>query len=277
MQKRSLEGKTAWITGSSRGIGQAIAVQLARSGADVVIHGSSMNSSAYFGEGDSLAEVAGRIAKDSGVRTMYVSGDLTKPENVQDMVRQIRGQFTRIDILVNNAGGDIGSKGVSGPNAGKITEGNDAVFLPYEDIRAIIDRNLWTCISVCKEVVPEMIERKSGRVVNIGSVAGTYGRKHGAIYCAAKAAVHNYTRCLADLLRPYGITANVVAPGDTLSPRFKASRPIDSERLNSYGSLVRYAWPAEIAAAVEFLVSEASAHITGQILRVDGGSHLWPA
>ena len=276
MQQKHLEGKIAWVTGSSRGIGQAIAVQLAQAGADVVIHGSTMNSSAYFGEGASLAEVAEKIAKDTGARVMYVIGDLCLPENVRAMVSQIHEKLGRIDILVNNAGGDTNSQGAAGPNAGKITDGNDALFMPYEEIRTILDRNLWTCISVCKEVVPEMMERKEGRVVNIGSVAGMFGRTGGAIYGAAKAAVHNYTRSLADMMRPYGITANVVAPGDTLSPRFKASRPIDPDKIRSSGSLVRYAWPHEIAEAVEFLVSGGAAHISGQVLRVDGGAQLWP-
>jgi 3-oxoacyl-[acyl-carrier protein] reductase len=143
-------------------------------------------------------------------------------------------------------------------------------------MRAIIDRNLWTCISVCKEVAPEMMERKKGWIINVGSIAGTYGMQLGAVYGAAKAAVHNYSRSLAGMLRPYGICVNVVAPGGTLSPRYKASRRIDEERLNSYGSLVRYAWPREIAMAVEFLVSDAAAHISGQVLRVDGAEQLWP-
>ena len=274
MNTQHLAGRVAWITGSSRGIGQAIAVQLAKAGADVVIHGSTLNSSSYFDEGESLVTVADAIAKDAGVRTMHVTGDLTKPENVQAMVRQIREKLGRIDILINNAGGDLSSKGATGPNAGKIMEGNDALFLPYEDIRVIIDRNLWSCISVCKEVAPEMMERKKGWIVNIGSIGGMFGMQLGAIYGASKAAVHNYSRSLAGMLRPYNICVNVVSPGGTLSPRYRASRPIDEERLNA-DSLLRYAWPQEIAAAVEFLVSDAASYITGQVLRVDGGEQLF--
>jgi 3-oxoacyl-[acyl-carrier protein] reductase len=104
MPEKHLAGRTAWVTGSSRGIGQEIAAQLARAGADVVIHGSTMNSSAYFGEGESLADVARKIAQETGVRAICLAGDLTKPENVQDMVRRIREEFGHIDILVNNAG-----------------------------------------------------------------------------------------------------------------------------------------------------------------------------
>jgi NAD(P)-dependent dehydrogenase (short-subunit alcohol dehydrogenase family) len=100
MDSKHLVKKTAWITGSGRGIGQAIALRLAHAGADVVIHGSTMNSSAYFGEGESLAAVAQKISDEAGVRAMYVTGDLCRPENVQDMVRQIRKEFGHIDILV---------------------------------------------------------------------------------------------------------------------------------------------------------------------------------
>jgi 3-oxoacyl-[acyl-carrier protein] reductase len=154
-------------------------------------------------------------------------------------------------------------------------EGNNAVFMPYEEIRTIIDRNLMTCINVCKEVAPEMIERKKGWIVNIGSIAGLFGTEVGAVYGAAKAAVHNYTRSLAAFLRPYGVYANVVAPGDTLSSRFIASRHLDVTQIPETESLKRYGKPEEIAKAVEFLVSEGASFVTGQIIRADGGSQLW--
>ena len=274
MQVKHLEGRTAWVTGSSRGLGQAIALRLAKAGANVVIHGSTMNSSSYFKEGGSLAEVADTIAKETGAKTMCVAGDLTRVDVVKDLVTQIRENFGHIDILVNNAGGDTGSMGAAGKNAGKIVEGNDALFLPYEEIRTIMDRNLMTCINVCKEVVPAMIDKQEGWVVNIGSIAGMAGLVGAAIYATAKAAVHEYTRCLAALTRPHGVHVNCVAPGDTLSERFKASRPLEDERMNQ-ASLERYGWPVEIASAVEFLVSEGGSYITGQVIRVDGGRQIW--
>jgi 3-oxoacyl-[acyl-carrier protein] reductase len=274
MAEKHLAGKTAWVTGSSRGIGQAIAEQLAGAGANVVIHGSTLNSSSYFNEGDSLAAVAEKIGKENGVRTMHVAGDLTKVEVVKDLTARIRGELGHIDILVNNAGGDTGSMGAAGKNAGKIVEGNDPLFLPYEEVRAILERNLMTCIIVCKEVVPAMIERKAGWVVNIGSIAGLAGLPAASIYATSKAAVHEYTRCLAAYLRPYGVHANVIAPGDTLTPRFKASRPLEDARMDQ-SSLERYGWPVEIARAVEFLCSDGGSYITGQVLRVDGGRQIW--
>ncbi|MDR1626307.1 MAG: SDR family oxidoreductase [Spirochaetia bacterium] len=274
MAEKHLAGKTAWVTGSSRGIGQAIAEQLAAAGSNVVIHGSTANSSSYFNEGESLSAVAEKIGKEYGVKTMHVAGDLTKVEVVKDLVSQIRGRLGHIDILVNNAGGDTGSMGAAGKNAGKIVEGNDPLFLPYEEVRTILDRNLMTCIIACKEVVPAMIERKAGWVVNIGSIAGLAGLPAASIYSTSKAAVHEYTRCLAAYLRPYGVHANVIAPGDTLSPRFKASRPLEDARMDQ-SSLERYGWPVEIARAVEFLCSEGSSYITGQVIRVDGGRQIW--
>ncbi|MCX7786761.1 MAG: SDR family oxidoreductase [Spirochaetes bacterium] len=276
MSERHLEGKVAWVTGSSRGIGKEIAFQLARKGVKVCVHGSSLYSSNAFGEAESLEVLARTIEKETGSLTSYVIGDLTDPEVVRALKEKIESSLGPIDILVNNAGGDIGVKGVQAPQAGK-PERNDAVFISIEDLRKILDRNLLTCIYVCREVVPSMIQRKKGVIVNIGSIAGLVGLAESAIYATAKAAVHEYTRCLATMLRPYGIRANAVAPGDTVTERFKASRPLEEKRMQTSGSLERYGWPQEIATTVEFLVSEASSYITGQVIRVDGGKQTWPA
>lgn len=275
MTERKLTGKVAWVTGSSRGIGREIAAHLARCGAKVVLHGSTATPARILEAGEDLGTIAAEIAQASGVDTMIVCGDLTKPDVVKALVGQIHARFGHIDILVNNAGGDIGTKGVDAPKAGK-PERNDAVFIGNDDLQIILNRNLMTCIYACKEVVPGMIERKQGWVVNIGSIAGLVGIPESAIYATAKAAVHEYTRCLASMLRPYGVYANVVAPGDTVTERFKASRPIEESRLSTTGSLERYGWPIEIAQAVEFLVSDAASYITGQVIRVDGGRQMFP-
>ena len=275
MDKR-LEGKVAWVTGSSRGIGRVVADHLASLGAKVAVHGTTATSTRAFNEADSLEAVASAIAETNDADVLAVHGDLTDDATVKSLAAEIRERFGRIDILINNAGGDIGSQGTSGAKAGKPVE-NDAVNVSLDDVRTVLDRNLMTCILVCREVVPEMMERSSGWVVTIGSIAGLGGHRSEVVYGTAKAAVHEYTRCLASQLRPYGVYANVIAPGEIITARFEASRPTRDERKVHEGALTRYGWPDEVAKAVEFLVTPDSSYISGQILRIDGGAQLFPA
>ncbi|HEV8308482.1 MAG TPA: SDR family NAD(P)-dependent oxidoreductase [Methylomirabilota bacterium] len=273
---RPLEGQVAWVTGSSRGLGRAMATHLGRLGAAVAVHGTTLTSARAFGEAESLEQVARDVAAETGSRVVAVWADLTDPTAVKAAAAQIRAALGPIDILVNNAGGDIGPAGAMGPRGGK-PEQNDCVFISVEDLRAVLDRNLLSCILVCREVVPEMMERRAGRIVNIGSVAGLSGRAQGAMYATAKAAVHEYTRCLAAQLRVFDIPVNCVAPGGTLSPRFLATGQADPGVLEKGDVLEGYGRAEDIARAVEFFVTAAGRHVSGQVLRVDGGEQTWPA
>jgi 3-oxoacyl-[acyl-carrier protein] reductase len=144
-------------------------------------------------------------------------------------------------------------------------------------VRAVIDRNLLTTILVCQRVARIMMERRKGRIIAIGLVAGSRGRTKGSNYATAKAVVAHFTHCRADQLRPYGVTANIIAPGDTRTERFLATRAVDPRRLIEEGTLDRIASVDEVARVVELFAGPLGAFVSGQVLRVDGASQSSPA
>jgi 3-oxoacyl-[acyl-carrier protein] reductase len=266
---RPLTGKIALVTGAGRGLGRAFAERLASLGSDVAIHGMRENGPAEYGEGTTLTAVAEAVAAEYGVRTIRVLGDLTKGDDIERIVETTSRALGPIDILVHNAGGDIAAAGGK-PNP------NDAVGIREEDVRAVLDRNLLATILTCQAVARGMMERRSGRIVTIGSVAAFKGRTQASIYAVAKAGVTHYTRCLADQLRPYDITVNCIAPGDTRTGRFMGTRAVDQARMIETGTLDRIATVDEVARVVEVFAGPLGAFVSGQVLRVDGGGQCWP-
>jgi 3-oxoacyl-[acyl-carrier protein] reductase len=266
---RTLAGKVALVTGAGRGLGRAFALRLASLGADVAIHGMRENGPAEYGEGTTLTAVAEAVAAEHGVRTISVLGDLTKGADIDRVVETTAVKLGPIDILVHNAGGDIAA-------AGGKPDPNDAVHISEEDVRAVLDRNLLSTILTCQAVARGMMERRQGRIVTIGSIAAFKGRTHASIYAVSKAGVTHYTRCLADQLRPYDITVNCIAPGDTRTGRFMGTRAVDEKRMVETGTLDRIATVDEVARVVEVFAGPLGAFVSGQVLRVDGGGQCWP-
>jgi 3-oxoacyl-[acyl-carrier protein] reductase len=271
-----LAGQVAWVTGSSRGLGRVMATELCKRGAAVAVHGTRFDSPRSFGEGESMEQVARDVGAEAGGTVVPIWGDVTDEAEVKRMADAVRARLGRIDILVANAGGDIGASGTGAGRGGRPSS-DDCIGIPLADIRAVVDRNLLSCILCSREVAPDMMTRKRGRIITIGSIAGTFGRDDGAIYSVAKAAVHEYTRCLAVQLRPYNVAVNCVAPGGTVTNRFLVIHDIDPKKLVEDGTLDRYGRPHEVAAVVAFLASEEGRFISGQVIRVDGGSQCWPA
>lgn len=265
---RPLLGKIAFVTGSGRGLGRAMADKLASLGADVAIHDLDENGPAKYGEAETLQEVAQHIGRH-GTRVVTVLGNIGDPVAVAAMSTTITAELGTVDILVNCAGGDIGSQG------GKPVP-NNALDIALEDIQVETNNNLVGTLLVSQTFVRPMRDRRSGCVINIASAAAHMGASPEVIYSTLKAAVVHYTRCLALEMRPFGVRVNAVSPGPTKTARFQATRVTDPDMMETNDSLMRYADPEEIADAVAFLAGPQAKFIHGQVLRVDGGITLFP-
>jgi 2,3-dihydroxy-2,3-dihydro-p-cumate dehydrogenase len=253
LQNQSLQGRVAIVTGSSRGIGKAIALTLAKEGAKVLVTGL---------EDDWTKETADEVAKQTSSEIDYFVADLSNEENVVAMIKKTIRNWDKIDILVNNAGG--------------------GVILPFlehtaETLEKTIDRNLWTTIWACHKVLPYMIKQNYGRIINIGADSVRNGLWEHAAYNAAKGGVHALTTGLAREFAKYDITVNTIAPPAVESEPLEMVRKRDPQLAEKYISIIpkgRGAYVEEIADAVWFLASDKARFITGQVISVNGGSTM---
>lgn len=260
-----LTDRIAFVTGSGRGLGYAIARRLAEAGAAVAVHDISEEAPAKYSEFADIHDAARRL----GPNTMAVTGNIGDPAAVRAMYETITARFGTVDILVNCAGGDIGASG------GK-PDPNNGLDIVYDDIVTLTNNNLIGTMLVTQAFVKPMVARGTGgSVVNIASAAAHFGRSIEVVYSTLKAAVVHYTRCLAAELMEHGVRVNAVSPGPTKTARFQATRVTDPAMMSSGLSLNRYGEPEEIAEAVLFLASDRARFVHGQCLRVDGGLTLY--
>ena len=242
-----LANKTALVTGASRGIGRATAIELAKAGAKVAVN--------YAGNRAAAEEVVAQI-QAAGGQVFMVQADVGDAAAVDAMVKSVVEQFGSIDILVNNAG---------------ITRDNLIMRMKEEDWDAVIHTNLKGIFNCTKVVTKLMMKQRYGRIVSMTSVVGVMGNAGQSNYAAAKAGVIGFTKSMAKELASRNITVNAVAPG-YISTDMTADLPDQAKAdLQSQIPLQRLGNPADVASAVLFLVSPGADYITGQTLHVDGG------
>ena len=240
-----LHDRVAIITGASRGIGRAIALALAAEGAKVVVNYASSSGAAQ----DVVAAIT-----EGGGEAHALQADVSKLEQVEALFNQTLENFGRVDVLVNNAG---------------ITRDTLLLRMKPEDWQAVIDLNL-TGVFLCTRAVSKvMLKQRSGRIINIASVAGQMGNPGQANYSAAKAGVIGFTKTVAKELASRGITVNAIAPGFISTDM---TSDLKSEEILKYIPLGRYGEPEEVAGMARFLAADpAAAYVTGQVINVDGG------
>ena len=240
------ENKVALITGATRGIGKAIAKKFAENGYNLVIN--------YVSENTDLEKLKNDINSKNEI--LFVRANVGDFESSEELVKQAVEKFGKIDVLVNNAG---------------ITRDNLIMRMKEEDFDNVINTNLKGTFNVTKNVVPYMMKKRSGKIVNISSVVGVSGNAGQCNYAASKAGIIGFTKSIAKELASRNILANCVAPGFIDTDMTEVLSDSVKENINSQIPLKRMGTAEEIAKAVYFLAGEDNTYITGQVLNVDGG------
>jgi len=245
------ESKTALITGGARGIGRDISLSLSEKGFDIGIN---------FRKSKKEAEQLKReIEERFNRKVLLLKGDVSRRRDVQGMVRDFIKEFGRIDVLVNNAG---------------ITKDNLVIRLTENDFREVIDVNLIGTFLMTKEVIPYMLRRRSGSIINISSIVGIFGNKGQTNYSASKAGIIGFSKSLAKEVASRNIRVNVIAPGFIETDMTDGLPDEIKEKILKNIPLGRFGKPKEVSHLVTFLASDESSYMTGQVFLIDGGLSL---
>ena len=239
--------KVALITGGTRGIGKAIAIKFAKNGYNLVLN--------YVSDRTNLEELENEF-KEYNIEVLFIKTDVSNFEDCENMAKQAIAKFGKIDVLVNNAG---------------ITKDSLLLRMTPEDFEKVININLKGTINVTKSIVPYMMKKRTGKIVNISSVVGVSGNAGQCNYAASKAGIIGFTKSIAKELASRNILANCVAPGFIDTDMTSVLSDSVKENINAQIPLKRMGSSEEIANSVYFLAGEENTYITGQVLNVDGG------
>jgi 3-oxoacyl-[acyl-carrier protein] reductase len=242
-----LEGRVALVTGSSRGIGEAIALRLAQEGAKVAVN--------YHTGEEAAARVVEAIAA-SGGDAVSIGADVSREDQVNTLVKRVLEHWQKLDILVNNAG---------------ITRDRLLLRMSSQDWDEVLNVNLRGAYMCTRAALPHMVRRRHGRIVNVSSVVGLSGNPGQANYAASKAGLIGLTKAVAREVASRNITVNAVAPGYIVTDMVQNLPEEVQKSVLEHIPLARFGAPEDVAAAVAFLCSEGAGYITGQVIGIDGG------